>query len=336
MNVLKVPARTIAVFVLPCLLLYSCLVFVPIVVSVYTGMLDWNGIAESRFVGLANFKTMFFDDAVFWPSVRRTLLYAVASMLEIPLCLAMAILLSRFIRKANTLVSIYFTPVILSVVIIGQLWKTIYNPLSDGGMLNSLLVSIGLDSWVHNWLTEPKVAMYAIYLVSLWQYFGYHLLIQFTGIQNLPSEIYEAARIDGADGLKAERYITLPLIVPIFKISVVLAFIGSLQAFDMVMVMTAGGPAHATDVISTHMYNSSFLSMKYGYGSAIAVFLVAVCLVFTTGINLIFNRIDRRFGHSDAESARLPKPPWSKGKSARSANSGPAPYKTGTERGQTP
>lgn len=296
MNVLKVPGRTIAVFVLPCLLLYVCLVFVPILVSFYTGLLSWDGITDAKFIGLDNFKNMFYHDPVFWPSVRRTLIYAVASMLEIPLCLFMAILLNRYVRRANSLVSVYFTPVILSVVIIGQLWKTIYNPTSMGGMLNGVLISLGLPSWVHNWLTEPNLAMFCLYFVSLWQYFGYHLLIQFTGIQNLPSEIYEAAKIDGADGFKADRYITLPLIVPIFKISVVLAFIGSLQAFDLVMVMTGGGPAHATDVISTHMYNSSFLSMKYGYGSAIATFLVLVCLIFTVIINLIFSRIEKKVG----------------------------------------
>lgn len=137
--------------------------------------------------------------------------------------------------------------------------------------------------------------MYSIYLVSLWQYFGYHLLIQYTGVTNIPEEIYEAAKIDGAEGFKADRFITMPLIVPIFKISIVLAFIGSLQAFDMVMVMTGGGPAHATDVISTHMYNSSFLSLKYGYGSAIATFLVAVCLLFTVVINFFFNKLENRY-----------------------------------------
>lgn len=296
MNVLKVPGRTIAVFVLPCLLLYVCIVFVPILVSFYTGLLSWDGISDAKFIGFKNFVNMFYHDPVFWPSVRRTLLYAAASIIEIPFCLLMAILLNRYVRKGNTLVSIYFTPVILSVVIIGQLWKTIYNPTSMGGMLNGVLVSMGLESWTHNWLTEPAIAMFCLYFVSLWQYFGYHLLIQFTGIQNLPSEIYEAAKIDGADGFKADRYITLPLIVPILKISVVLAFIGSLQAFDLVVVMTGGGPAHATDVISTHMYNSSFLSMKYGYGSAIATFLVLVCLTFTVFINLIFNRIEKKVG----------------------------------------
>ncbi|RED54917.1 carbohydrate ABC transporter permease [Cohnella lupini] len=295
MNVLKVPGRTIAVFILPALLLYVCIVFIPIIVSFYTGTLEWDGIGDSKFVGLDNFKRMFFDDPVFWPSVKRTLLYAVASMIEIPICLFMAILLNRYVRKANKFVSIYFTPVILSVVILGQLWKTIYNPESMGGMLNGVLVWFGLDSWTHNWLTEPKFAMYSIYIVSLWQYFGYHLLIQFTGVQNIPSEIYEAAQIDGAEGFKADRYITLPMIVPIFKISIVLAFIGSLQAFDLVMVMTAGGPAHATDVISTHMYNSSFLSMQYGYGSAIASFLVVLCLIFTVLINFGLNKLERKY-----------------------------------------
>lgn len=294
MNVLKVPARTIAIFVLPCLILYIGTVFVPILVSFYTAMLDWNGISDAKFVGLANFKTLLFDDPNFWMSVKRTLMYAVFSIIEIPFCLIFAILLNRYVRKGNRLVTIYFVPVILSNVILGQLWKTIYNPASMGGMLNGVLIKLGLDSWTHSWLTEPAIAMYAIYFVSLWQYFGYHLLIQFTGVQNIPDEIYEAAKIDGADGFKADRYITFPMVVPIFKISVVLAFIGSLQAFELVMVMTGGGPAHATDTIATHMYNMSFLSQKYGYGSAVATFLVIFCLVITVIINGVFNKVERK------------------------------------------
>ncbi|TFE22780.1 carbohydrate ABC transporter permease [Cohnella luojiensis] len=296
MNVLKVSRWTIAAFVLPCLLLYVILVFVPIIVSFYNGMLDWNGIGTSKFVGLSNFDKMFTNDAYFWPSVRRTFLLAGFSMLvQLPIALFVAILISRYVRKTGFLVSSYFLPVILSVVVIGQLWKTIYNPASMGGMINQILIKLGLDSWTHSWLTEPKVAIYSIILVALWQYLGYHILIQFTGIQNIPADIYEAAKIDGAEGFKADRYITLPLIVPIFKISVVLSFIGSLQSFDLIMVMTGGGPAHATDVISSHMYNMSFLSMKYGYGSAIACFLVVVCLAATLFINLLFNRLDKRF-----------------------------------------
>lgn len=294
MNVLKVPARTIAVFVLPGLLLYVGIVFVPILFSLYCGLLNWDGITKAKFIGLDNFKTMLFHDAVFWPSVRRTVFYSVFSMLEIPVCLYIATLLNRHVRKANTLVSLYFVPVILSVVIIGQLWKTIYNPTSMGGMLNGILIGLHLDSWTHNWLTEPKIAMFCLYFVSLWQYFGYHLLIQYTGVQNIPSEIYEAAKIDGAEGFKADRYITFPMVVPIFKISIVLSFIGSLQAFDLIWVMTGGGPAHATDTIATFMYNMSFLSQKYGYGSALVTFLVLICLVFTVVINFVFNKIENK------------------------------------------
>nr|WP_202128574.1 sugar ABC transporter permease [Paenibacillus dendrobii] len=292
---MKVSRLTIAAFVLPCLIIYVGIVFVPIIVSMYSGLLDWNGIGESKFIGLENFRNLFFHDPVFWPSVRRTLMFAVFSMAEIPVALLVAILLKRYVRRPNFLVSSYFLPVILSVVVVGQLWKTIYNPASMGGMLNQVLTTIGLESWTHTWLTEPAVAMYSLYFVALWQYLGYHTLIQYTGILNVPEEIYEAARIDGAEGFTADRYITFPNIIPIFKISIVLAFIGSLQSFDMVMVMTGGGPAHATDVISTHMYNMSFLSMKYGYGSSIAAFLVVLCLAATFLINLIFSKLEKRF-----------------------------------------
>lgn len=296
MKVLKVSPWTIAAFVLPCLLLYVCLVFVPILVSVYNGMLDWNGIGASEWVGFANFKKMLFGDKVFWPSVDRTLMMAILSLLiQLPAALFVAILISRHVRRANFLITSYFLPVILSVVVIGQLWKTILNPASQGGMINQILDKIGLHEWTHSWLTEPKYAMYSIILVGLWQYLGYHILIQFTGIQNIPADLYEAAKIDGADGFKADRYITLPMIVPIFKISVVLSFIGSLQSFDRILVMTAGGPAHATEVLASHMYYQSFLSQKYGYGSAIACFLVVFSLVATVVVNAVFNRLDKRY-----------------------------------------
>ncbi|GAA4833915.1 sugar ABC transporter permease [Paenibacillus vulneris] len=295
MNALRVPKWTIALFVLPCLLLYVLLVFIPILVSFYSGLLDWNGIGTSEFIGLDNFKTMFTQDPVFWPSVGRTLLFALFSMAEIPIALFIAILISRFVRKPNFWVSSYFLPVILSVVVIGQLWKTIYNPASLGGMLNQVLISAGLKDWTREWISDPKVAIFSLFFVALWQYLGYHVLIQFTGIQNISADIYEAARIDGAEGLTADRYITLPMVLPIFKISIVLSVIGSLQSFDLIMVMTAGGPGHATDVISTHMYNMSFLSMKYGYGSALASFLVVECLVVTVLLNAVFRWLENKY-----------------------------------------
>jgi len=273
-GVLKVSKLTIAMFILPCLLLYAAIVFLPIALSFYYSTTEWN-------------------DPVFWPSFKRTMLFVLFSVIEIPFALFLAMLLSRVLRKPNFLISSYFLPVILSVAVVGQLWKSIYNPASLGGMLNKILLSLGLDNWALNWLTDPNVAIYAIIFVALWQYLGYHVLIQFTGVQNIPSDIYEAAKIDGAEGLKADWLITLPLVMPVFKISIVLAVIGSLKAFDTIIVMTGGGPANSTDVISTYMYNLSFQSYKYGYGSAISAVLVVLCLVFTILINLIFKRAEK-------------------------------------------
>lgn len=291
-GVLKVSKLTIAMFILPCLLLYAAIVFAPIALSFYYSMTEWSGIGLPKFIGIQNYVQLFTKDPIFWSSFNRTLLFALFSVLEIPFALFLAMLLSRVVRKPNFLISSYFLPVILSVAVVGQLWKSIYNPASLGGMLNKLLLSLGLDSWALNWLTDPNTAIYAVIFVALWQFLGYHVLIQFTGVQNIPSDIYEAAKIDGAEGLKADWHITLPLVMPVFKISVVLAVIGSLKALDLIMVMTGGGPANFTDVISTYMYNLSFLSYKYGYGSAISSVLVVLCLVFMILINLIFKRAE--------------------------------------------
>jgi raffinose/stachyose/melibiose transport system permease protein len=291
-GVLRVSRVTLSVFVLPCVLFYLFFVFVPISVSVYYSFVEWAGMGEQTFVGFKNFKFMFLQDPVFWPTVLRTLYISLFSVAQIPIALLVAILLSRYVKRPNFLVSSYFLPVILSVVVIGQLWRAIYNPASLGGMLNQLLVSVGLDDLKRIWLADPNTAIFALCFVILWQYIGYHTLIQFTGIQNINKDIYEAASIDGAEGFKADRYITLPLLAPVIKISMVLAVVGSLRAFDLIVVMTGGGPAHATEVISTHMYYSTFNSFKYGYGSALSTFLVVLCLLFTLIVNVLFKRAE--------------------------------------------
>jgi raffinose/stachyose/melibiose transport system permease protein len=291
-GVLRVGRGTIAVFILPCLLFYIAFVFAPILVSVGYSFVEWAGMGKAVFVGLENYFVMFTNDPIFWPSVLRTLYISLFSLAQIPVAVMFAILLSRFVRRPNMLVSIYFLPVILSVVVVGQLWKAIYNPASLGGMLNGLLTSVGLQSWTRTWLADPEIAIFAICFVIFWQYIGYHILIQFAGVQNISSDIYEAASIDGAEGFKADRYITIPLLAPVIKISVVLGVIGSLKAFDKIIVMTGGGPGNSTEVISTHMYYMTFNSFKYGYGSALSTFLVVLCLVMTVVLNLLFKRAE--------------------------------------------
>ncbi|MEK3884675.1 sugar ABC transporter permease [Paenibacillus sp. PL2-23] len=291
-GVLRVGKWTLSVFVLPCLIFYMAFVFAPIIVSVYYSFVEWAGMGEQKFIGFQNFTVLFTQDPIFWPSVLRTLYISVASLLQIPIAIVIAILLSRYVKRANFLLSSYFLPVILSVVIIGQLWKAIYNPASLGGMINQMLIQFGLEAWTKTWLADSEVAIFALCFVIFWQYIGYHVLIQFTGVQNISTDIYEAASIDGAEGFKADRYITLPLLSPVIKVSTVLAVIGSLKAFDLIVVMTGGGPANTTEVISTHMYNMTFVTFKYGYGSAISTFLVIFCLMMTVLLNLAFKRAE--------------------------------------------
>ncbi|BBH20345.1 sugar ABC transporter permease [Paenibacillus baekrokdamisoli] len=293
MNAMKVTRTMIALYVLPCLLLFLAVVFIPIVVSVYYSFMQWNGIGGAKWIGLHNYSIIFTKDNIFWSALSNSWKFALFSVAEIAFALWIAILLSRYVKRSSFLVSVYFVPVILSVVIVGQLWKNIYNPLSFGGLLNSLLTQVGLSSWTHGWLSETNTSMYAIIFIAIWQYLGYNILILYTGVQNISNDIYEAAKIDGADGIKADWYITLPLAVPVIKICVIIAVIGSLNALDLIMVVSGGGPGHATEVISSYMYNKTFLSMQYGYGSALSVILVVQCLVATLVLNLIFKRSEK-------------------------------------------
>ncbi|AKG37591.1 carbohydrate ABC transporter permease [Paenibacillus durus] len=275
------------------MLFYAGLVLYPIAMSLWYSLLDWNGIGTGEFIGLKNYQEALMNDPIFWNSLKNTLIYVVTAMGQVAFALFIAILMSLFVKRSNFLVSSYFMPVILSVVVIGQLWKSIYNPASSGGMLSSLLLSMGLDSWVKDWLADSATATYALAFVLVWQYFGYHLLIQFTGLQNVPEDLYEAAKIDGASGFQTVRNITLPLMMPVIKISVVLATIGSLKSFELVMAMTGGGPANLTEVLSSHFYNVSFQTFRSGYGSAISTILIILCFALTFLVNLSFRRSEK-------------------------------------------
>ncbi|AIQ12491.1 carbohydrate ABC transporter permease [Paenibacillus durus] len=289
---LRVPRRIYAVFVLPSLLVYLLLVFFPILTSVYFSMLNWSGIGKSKFIGLQNFVNLFTKDPVFWTSLKNTFLIVGYSLIELPLTFLIAILVNRHVRRSNFLISVYFIPIIMSSVVVGQLWKAIYNPVSQGGMLNKILISTGLESWTKAWIADPSTAIYALIIVGMWQVFGYYVLLYFTAIRGIPDELFEAARIDGAEGLKADLHITLPLVGYVIKISTILMVVGALKAFDIVLVMTGGGPAHKTEVISSYMYNMSFISLKYGYGSALSTVLVLLCLIATVIMNKAFKRFD--------------------------------------------
>ena len=278
----------ILVFLLPALLLFCGVLIAPIITSLYYSFFNWNGIGAKAFIGLANYKELFTSNSIgFLRALRNSLLLAALSVfLQLPLALALALTLGKKIKGERTFLSVYFMPVLISTVVIGQLWLKIYNP--DYGVLNVLLRSIGLEKWTKVWLGTKETALGAVFVPTLWQYVGYHMLLMYAGIKGVPPELNEAAMLDGCTESQVNRYIIIPYIKPILRVSVIFAVTGSLKSFDLIYVLTNGGPNHATEVPSTLMINLLFLRNRYGMGSTIAVMLIVLCFAFAILINMIF------------------------------------------------
>ena len=269
--------RMIALYVLPSLLLILAIVYLPIVLTAYYGLNRWNGIDKMVFIGLDNYRTLV-QDAAFWRSALHSLLLALFSGISLIGYLSIALILSGRIKGANLLRKIYLIPMLLSSVAIAQLWLKIYHPTN--GVLNSLLQSWGIAD-PPAWLAEPSLVLFALFVPIIWQYAGFYILIYYAGLKNIPESLIEAARIDGANPLQIALRIKLPLLSEVIKVTVVLSMVGSLKYFDLIYVMTDGGPNGASEVMASYMYHQAFRSFDFGYGSAVGFFLLLICLAAT-------------------------------------------------------
>ncbi|WP_340018882.1 sugar ABC transporter permease [Paenibacillus sp. FSL H3-0457] len=277
---------TIAVFVLPTLILFCGIVLIPIFVSSYYSLLDWNGVGRGTFIGLDNYVEMFNDTRVL-NSIKNSLLFAGASVfIQLPISLVLALILASNVKGEGFYRTVYFIPVLISTVVIAQLWSKIYN--ADYGLLNVLLQSIGLSSLAQDWLGQKDTALAASFIPTLWQYVGYHMLLMYAGAKSVSQDVLEAARMDGASRIRTAWSIMIPLMKPILKVSLVFSVIGAFKVFDLIYVLTGGGPFYTTEVPSTLMYATIFDTFRYGYGSAISVFIIVECLVCTILINSLF------------------------------------------------
>lgn len=279
---------TILLFILPALVLFLGILIAPIFMSGYYSLFDWKGFGEKTFIGFENYIELFTSNSIgFVRALRNSLLLALFSVvIQLPLALGLALLLGKGRKGERGFLSIYFIPVLISTVVIGQLWLKIYNP--SYGLLNAFLRAVGLEKWAMIWLGDVKTALGAAFVPVLWQYVGYHMLLMFAGIKSVPAEYREAAMIDGAREGQVNRYIVIPYIKPILKISMIFAVTGSLKSFDLIYVLTNGGPLHATEVPSTLMISMLFLRNRYGMGSTIATLLIVLCFAFAIIISRIF------------------------------------------------
>jgi len=267
----------IALYVLPALIFILAIVYVPIVLTGYYGLHEWNGIGSMKFIGLENYSAVF-QDKDFWSSAGHSLLLAVFSTLSLVLYLAVAMVLSSKIKGSNLLRKIYLIPMLLSSVAIAQLWMKIYHPTN--GIINTILESLGFTN-TPEWLANPSIVLYALIIPIIWQYAGFYILIYYAALKNIPSSLEEAATIDGANAFQIAYKIKLPLAMEVIKVTIVLALVGSLKYFDLIYVMTNGGPNGSSEVMASYMYRIAFKSYDFGYASAIGFFLLIICLVVT-------------------------------------------------------
>jgi len=278
----------IFLFLLPALILFIGVLIAPIFMSLFYSFTDWNGLKDPIFIGLSNYKELFTSRSInIMRALKNAMLLAALSVfVQLVFALWLALKLSKRPRGERAFLSIYFMPVLISTVVIGQLWLKIYNP--DYGVLNLCLKALGGESLTRIWLGDKKTVLWACFVPILWQYVGYHMLLMYAGVKAVPTELTEAAMLDGCTESQVNRYVIIPYIKPILRVSVIFAVTGSLKSFDLIYVLTNGGPNHATEVPSTLMINLLFLRNRYGMGSTIAVMLIVLCFVFALLINLAF------------------------------------------------
>ena len=282
---MKPTARWIPYFlVAPSFLIFSVAILGPILATFGLSLTDWDGFNTPTFVGLDNFNRAF-DDNIYMASYWHAGVYIAATLiLEVLVGLLLAGLVSA--KRNSTFYRVaFFTPVMLPLVVISVLWSFLLNP--DLGILNRLLDQIGLESWKRIWLGDQSTALLSLSVISGWIYAGFFMAIFYAGFQRIPSTIIESARLDGASEWKLIRQIKIPMVRNLTEVAILLCFIGGIQVFDLVFVLTNGGPYETTQFPTTYLVRVVFRDQQMGYGSALAVILTIVVVL----IGLIYNKL---------------------------------------------
>lgn len=273
-------------FVLPIAVFFVVFVAFPFLRSFYLSLTEWSGFSSPRFIGLRNFQSLA-DDPVFWKALRTTIVYtAVTTILQTTLPMLLAAFVNIGWRGGVVFRTLLFIPVIVSFVVTALLWQLIYDP--NFGTLNEVLRAVGLDALAHPWLADPTTVVPAIMLVSLWQSLGFYMLIFLAGLQGIDPNLYEAARIDGAGARQEFLKITVPMLRTVTAVVVLLNLINGFNTFDVIYVMTGGGPNRASEVLGTYLYKLAFgtesgATPSFGYATAISMVVFGLCVVAAVG-----------------------------------------------------
>ncbi len=285
-------AIAIIVFLAPAFIVYTVFTVTAIIQSGYYSLFDWDGLTNPIFVGIENYITIFTSSkTAFRQAVLNSFVFAGVSLfIQLPFAIFISIVISRVTKGEKFFRTLYFIPVLIMTAITAQLWMKIYDP--NYGLINQMLEIIGLESLQRNWTVDESTALLSVILPGLWQWMGYYMLILYTGVKSISPDINEAAAVDGASKFQQAIHITIPMILPAIKICVTFMVIGSMKAFDLVYLITRGGPMNMTEVPTLTMFITIFNNNQYGLGSAMTVVIVFFCLIYAIVINKIFKRTE--------------------------------------------
>lgn len=281
---------TILVFLLPAAATYSLFVFYPLVQASYYGLFKWNGLGPlDDYVGLDNFSRVLRDEVFRRALWHNLVILGLSLVIQLPLALGLALALGRQMRGRAFFRTVFFLPFVLSEVVTGVVWAFLYHP--DSG-INNLLSSVIPGYERHGWLGDTRTVLLALFVVITWKYIGFHFVLYVAGLQNIPRDLEEAAQIDGASRLRVVRDVTIPLLGPTIRLSIFLSALGALQFFDLIWVMTTGGPVNASETMATYMYKFGFQRFALGYGAAVSVVIFVICFGFALAYQALVMRRD--------------------------------------------
>jgi multiple sugar transport system permease protein/raffinose/stachyose/melibiose transport system permease protein len=267
----------------------------PLLSSFYYSVTDWNGFdPDYSFVGLANFMKITTDRLFFQAAVNTAIWMVAAIVFPTALGLALALLLDTRVPGARVFKSVFYLPICLSAVIVGQIWIWIYQP--DWGLLNTFVSLATGERFNYAWLAKPDTALWSVIVAWSWQQTGLSMVIYLAGLTSIPDDLLEVCEIEGASAWQRFREVILPLLTPSTVVVIALSVINSLKGFDILYIMTGGGPFNSSDTLAMHMYNESFKKYLMGYGAAISVVLFLIAMVI---IGLYFRqlrKVDRIYG----------------------------------------
>jgi raffinose/stachyose/melibiose transport system permease protein len=272
-------AFTPLTFLLPALIIYAVFAIYPIINALILSFYDWDGVSENRnFVGFNNYVQIFTQDPVFWTAVKNSLIWVVLSLIVPTIVgLALAVAVNQKIFARHSFRAIFYLPSIIASIAVATIWSWLYNPLL--GLFNVLLKSLGLGFLIQDWLGDPDVALYSIFIAYIWQSSGANMVLFLAGLQGVPDELKEAARVDGANPWRVFWNVVLPSLRQTTIVVTVLTIINSLKVFDLIVGMTSGGPGQSTQVLALWSYTQSFGLRDFGNGMAVAIVLLALTLV---------------------------------------------------------